>query len=139
MRFASFILIFLLITPAYAADLTPVEIIANDKKVTFNVEIADTYQKRILGLMHRTELADDEGILFIFPNEKIISMWMKDTLISLDMIFIDGSGVIRDIAHNTTPESLDSISSKVPCRYVLEIKAGMAKKHGIKLGNNIRF
>ncbi len=102
----------------------------------FIVEIATTGQQQEQGLMGRTALADDAGMLFIFPDEREIKMWMKNTLIPLDMLFIDSHGKIIYIARNTAPNSLNIISAgTAKSRAVLEIKGGTAKKQQIEIGD----
>ena len=105
----------------------------------FVVEIADTPAKRQLGLQYRKALAQDRGMLFLFPTEQVQSFWMKDTPISLDMIFIDRSLTIVGIVHEATPFSLDSRSVSLPSQYVLEINGGLARKLDIERGDNVQF
>jgi uncharacterized membrane protein (UPF0127 family) len=85
--------------------------------------------------MFRTELADNAGMLFDFGRTGPIAMWMKNTLIPLDMLFVDEYGVITHIARWTTPLSLETISSKGPARAVIEIKGGMTERFGIMPGD----
>ncbi|MGE0753548.1 MAG: DUF192 domain-containing protein [Alphaproteobacteria bacterium] len=101
----------------------------------FQVEIARTPEQQQHGLMFRENLADDAGMLFLFRKPDVISMWMMNTLIPLDMLFINRNGVIIHIAENTTPESSDIISSEKPALAVLEIKGGGAAAHGIAVGD----
>ncbi len=103
----------------------------------FRVEIADTAEARRQGLMHRTEMADDQGMLFDFETPKPVSMWMKNTPLSLDMLFIAQSGRILRIEHETTPFSLRSIPSGRPVRGVLEILAGTAQELNIRVGDHV--
>ncbi len=102
---------------------------------TFSVEIMRSQQERSKGLMFREYLAPDTGMLFDFGNPRPVSMWMKNTYISLDMLFISEKGIIHKIAENTTPHSTEIISSNSQVRYVLEINGGMSAKLGIKAGN----
>jgi uncharacterized protein len=104
---------------------------------SFAIEFVANDADRAKGLMFRTELPEGTGMLFDFAREQEIAMWMKNTLISLDMIFINGDGRIRRIAENTTPQSLATISSGGPVRGVLEVIAGTAKKFGIKPGDRV--
>ena len=104
---------------------------------TFKVEVADSSEERGLGLMHREHLPLDQGMLFIYQKSKIVSMWMKNTLIPLDMIFIDKSGRIQHIHQNAEPGSLDSIRSPVKVWAVLEINAGLVQKYNIQIGDRI--
>ena len=101
----------------------------------FNVEVVDTPEGRAKGLMYRTELADDAGMLFDFKQEREVSFWMSNTLIPLDMIFVGADGVVRTIHANARPQDLTSIPSQVPVQFVLEIPGGRAKEIGLKAGD----
>lgn len=132
-------------SPSPAAEVGPLcidvageEGSADDKVYHYEVELAVTPNERRRGLMYRRELAPRTGMLFGFGRDQIITMWMKNTLISLDMVFTDERGVVRHIARNTTPRSLDSITSRVPTRSVLEINAGEAKEIGLAPGDRLR-
>lgn len=104
---------------------------------TFKVWVADDDSRRARGLMHVRELADDEGMLFIYPQEQHIGMWMKNTYIPLDMLFVASDGRVLRIAANTTPHSLATIESKQPARGVIELKGGEAEKRGIRPGARV--
>ena len=101
------------------------------------VEVADTAIERAQGLMNRHDLAADRGMLFVFEADQKTTFWMKDTYIPLDMIFIGHDGVVRRIAVNASPHSVNGISSTVPVRAVLEVKAGTVISLGIKTGDVI--
>jgi len=88
--------------------------------------------------MFRQEMADDAGMLFDFGVDAEASMWMQNTFISLDMVFIEADGTVHRIARNTTPFSTDIVSSKGPVRAVLELNAGTARKLGLKSGDTVR-
>jgi uncharacterized membrane protein (UPF0127 family) len=103
----------------------------------FNIRIADTEAHRELGLMFVTRLPSDEGMLFPEDKPKIMSMWMKNTLIPLDMLFIDSHGKIVCLLANTRPESLDILSCDQPVKAVLEIGGGEAQRRGIALGDTV--
>ena len=107
--------------------------IINDtgKLVQYHVEIAKTNEEQTKGLMHRLDLKKNGGMLFLFDNEKKASFWMKDTLIALDIIFINKNGSINKIHNNTRPKSLKRIKSKGEVLAVLEINAGEAIKNNI--------
>ena len=107
--------------------------IINDtgKLIKYHVEIAKTSEEQAEGLMHRLELKKNEGMLFLFDNEKKASFWMKNTLIPLDIIFINKNGSINKIYKNTIPKSLKRIISKGKVLAVLEINAGEANKNNI--------
>ncbi|KAA0073307.1 DUF192 domain-containing protein [Tardiphaga sp. P9-11] len=124
-------------TPVFAAEFQPLEIVAKSGVRMFSVEIAKTDEERATGLMYRKELADGRGMLFDFTPEQQVSMWMKNTFVSLDMIFITGDGRVLRIAENTEPQSLKIISSGGPARAVLEVVAGTAKKYGIAPGDQV--
>ena len=98
----------------------------------FSVEMATTEEEKTTGLMYRKELADGKGMLFDFSPEQQVSMWMKNTYISLDMIFIRADGRILRIAENTEPLSTKIISSGGLAKGVLEVIAGTAQKYGIR-------
>jgi len=102
------------------------------------VELADTDKEREIGLMNRTSLSPDKGMLFIFPKEQSVSFWMKNTLIPLDMLFIKADGRIDFIHHNAHPEDETPITAPGPELAVLEIAGGQAMKHGIKVGDIVK-
>ena len=103
----------------------------------FTAWIADDWRTRARGLMYVRELPPDTGMLFVFEQPQLASFWMKNTYLSLDLIFIAGDGTVASIATGTTPFSLDFIYSDVPVRYALEVVAGTAKKMGLKAGDRI--
>ena len=109
------------------------------REVRFLVEIADTPAKRELGLQYRRELAENRGMLFLFPREKDNAFWMKNTPIPLDMIFISASHRIVGIIEETVPFSLESRSVSAPSQFVLEINGGLSRRHGFKVGGPVRF
>jgi len=123
--------------PAAAASFQPLEIVTKNGVQVFSVEMATTEEEKQTGLMYRKELADGKGMLFDFNPEQEISMWMKNTYVSLDMIFIGANGRILRIAENTEPLSTKIISSKGPARAVLEVVAGTAQKYGIRPGDRV--
>ncbi len=106
--------------------------------VDLMIEFANTDEKRTQGLMFRTELADDAGMLFDFEGVRQINMWMKNTLIPLDMVFIDADGKVISIARNARPKSLRRIPSGGPAASVLEIAGGRARALGIARGDLVR-
>ncbi len=105
----------------------------------FHVEVARTSAQRSQGLMHRTELAADAGMLFLFPKDRHVGMWMKDTLIPLDMIFISRKGRVVDIAQQTRPLSLEVIRPAQPVRAVLEVPAGTVKRLGLQANDRVEW
>jgi len=120
-----------------AASFQPLEIVTKSGVQVFSVEVATTEEEKQTGLMYRKELADGKGMLFDFNPEQEVSMWMKNTYVSLDMIFIRADGRILRIADNTEPLSTKIISSQGPARAVLEVVAGTAQKYGIRPGDRV--
>jgi uncharacterized protein len=122
---------------AWAASVQPLEIVTRNGVQVFSVEMATTEEEKTTGLMYRKELADGKGMLFDFSPPQEISMWMKNTYISLDMIFIRADGRILRIAENTEPLSTRIISSGGLAKGVLEVIAGTARKYGIEPGDRV--
>ncbi len=104
----------------------------------FAVEIADQPEERTIGLMNREKLDPRGGMLFVFDQPNNIQMWMKNTLISLDMIFIDDKGRVLKIAEKTVPHSLDIISSGQNSSFVLELAGGMSAFIGLEPGDHLK-
>ena len=115
----------------------PLDIITAKGPVHFRVEVAADEATRAQGLMFRTHLDDDQGMLFDFHTAQQVSFWMKNTLIPLDMIFIRADGVIANIADNTEPYSETPIPSDGPVLGVLEIGGGLTQELGIKPGDKV--
>ena len=109
----------------------------NGQRHEFNVEMALTSEQQMTGLMFRRSVPAGSGMLFDWGNEREMAMWMKNTLIPLDMLFINGDGTIRAIAENTVPESLAPISSHGPVRAALELAAGTAVQLDIRVGDKV--
>jgi uncharacterized membrane protein (UPF0127 family) len=128
---------FLHVLPAAAANLESLEIVSKSGVQVFSVEVMRTPEERAKGLMYRRELPEGRGMLFDFSPEQPVSMWMKNTYISLDMIFISADGRIVRIAENTTPESEAIIPAGRPVRGVLEVIGGTSKKYGIAPGDRV--
>ena len=103
----------------------------------FNTEIAQTDREREKGLMYRKSMARDAAMLFLWDTDQPIQMWMKNTNIPLDMVFIRSDGKIANIAHKTTPNSRRLLSSKGQVRAVLELSAGTAEKIGLAEGHQV--
>jgi len=106
---------------------------------SFKVEIADTLESRKKGLMFRTQLDQDRGMLFVFDTETDHVFWMKNTYIPLDMIFISSDWLVVGIVYDAEPMTLDDRSVVRPSRYVLEINGGLSKKLGITEGQTAVF
>lgn len=117
--------------------LQTLEIVSRTGVHVFAVELAADDASRAKGLMFRRELPEGRGMLFDFHREQEISMWMENTYIPLDMIFIAGDGRIRHIAENTVPLSRATVSSRGPVRGVLEVIAGTVRKLGIAPGDRV--
>jgi uncharacterized protein len=105
--------------------------------VQLDVEVADTEPQREHGLMFRRKLPEDHGMIFLFGDEREITMWMKNTYVPLDMVFIGSDWHIVHIARDAEPLSTDIISSVQPASRVLEILAGQADKLGLKPGDAV--
>jgi len=133
-----------LFQPAWAQTATPqpsalekLVIVTADGPKTFQVEVMRTMEERARGLMFRRYLPRDRGMLFDFAVEAPVAMWMKDTFIPLDMLFIRKDGTISQIADNTEPHSTRTIPSNEPVYSVLEINGGTASALGIKAGDKV--
>ena len=103
----------------------------------FTVELAATDAERSRGLMFRKSLPAGHGMLFDFKQDQVVAMWMRNTYVSLDMIFIRADGTIARIAENTEPLSERVVSSGVPVRAVLEVVAGTARRLGLAPGDRV--
>ena len=140
MHFKSIHLIFnFFLVSFYTFSNEKIDVNIYNKNITFNVEVAKTIEERRIGLMYRKELLNDEGMLFIFPREKIIQLWMRNTYIPLDVIFISKNKVIVDIKKNMKKLSETIVKSKVKSRYALEFNAGLINKLDIKIGDKVLF
>lgn len=104
-----------------------------------DIELADNDHERSQGLMYRTKMNENEGMLFVFPYEGRQSFYMKNTILPLDMIFINSKLEIVTIHKNTEPYTLESYASTAPAQYVLETIAGYTDKYGIKIGDKVIF
>lgn len=113
-----------------------------DSTISVYVEIADEQHEQNQGLMFRENLEWDRGMFFVFEDERMLSFWMKNTLIPLDMLFIDADFRIVDIKENVSPCKEDpcpSYPSKKPAKYVLEVNAGFVLKNDIKIDDMVSF
>ena len=104
-----------------------------------DIEIADTDQKTMQGLMYRSSMPQNAGMLFLMPREDIQGFWMRNTYIPLDMIFVNSNKQIVTIHANTTPMNESSYISTAPALYVVEVNAGYCNKNNIKEGDKIDF
>ena len=125
--------------PARSAKLSTLEIASKTGVHVFAVELANTDAQRAKGLMFRKKLPEGQGMLFDFGQDQDVAMWMKNTYIPLDMLFIRGDGRILRIAENTTPLSTRIIPSGGPVRAVLEVIGGTAQKLGIAAGDRVAY
>lgn len=122
-------------TPLARADR--VEAVTATGRHVFTVEVVDTDETRARGLMFRTQMAPDAGMLFDFRTEQPVWFWMKNTYLPLDMIFVRADGTIRAIAADATPLSEATVASGGPVRFVLELNAGTAARIGLKAGDKL--
>jgi uncharacterized protein len=104
-----------------------------------DIEIADEQSERMQGLMYRDSMPENNGMLFLFDVEEPLSFWMKNTKISLDIIYISSDHRVVSISPNTEPYSLDHIPSNKPAMFVVEVNAGFAQRHGIQVGDRVAF
>lgn len=123
-------------SPAGLAQ-TSLCITSGTKTRKFTVEIARTSAEQAKGLMFRTELADNAGMIFPFPEPKVASFWMKNTVIPLDIIFIRANGTIESIAENTIPYSTIAVEAGEPVVSVLELRGGLTSELGISAGDRV--
>lgn len=130
-----------LLTGIYACRSQPRVIIStrDGKELAVQVEVADTPAKRALGLQYRSDLGDDQGMLFLFPSATAHSFWMKNTPLSLDIIFIGNDLRIVGIVAQAVPFSTATLSVPASSRFVLEIKGGLSRRNGIEAGQAVRF
>jgi len=108
----------------------------------FTVEIADTVEKQMRGLMFRKHVADDYGMLFVHDEEGYRSMWMKNCFVHLDLIFLNRHKQVVDMHINVPPcerEPCENYASRIPAQYVLELRGNRAKELGIKIGDTVTF
>ena len=112
-------------------------ITSNGSKHNFLVEVAKTEEEKKIGLMFRKTLAKNAGMLFLYKREALRLMWMKNTFIPLDILFIDKKGVIKRVVKRTIPHSLATISSRQSVLAVLELRGGITSSLEIKKGDRI--
>ena len=122
---------------AQISKLEPITLESADSVTMLTAEIADTDELRTRGLMFRHFLPEDKAMLFDYEKPRPVAMWMKNTNISLDMLFIRQDGTIAAIAQNTVPKSLDTISVQEPVRGVLELAAGTVKRLGLRVNDKV--
>lgn len=125
--------------PVSGLEVIPLAVTSGAKRHAFKVEVAATGPEQSRGLMFRTELGPDEGMIFPYQFPQILGFWMKNTPLPLDIIFIDEDRRIINIAAQTTPYSLESVYSDRPAMAVLEIPGGRAAQLGIKPGDKVEW
>ena len=119
-------------------ETQPLTIVTADGvRHAFTAELALNDAQREQGLMRRTTMAPDAGMLFDFGTSRDVMMWMKDTVLPLDMLFIDKTGTVTRVQENAVPFSEAIISSRGPIKYVLELNAGRAKALGLRAGDKV--
>jgi len=111
---------------------------SGERSFRFQVEVAEEAEERRVGLMYRREMGADQGMLFDFGRSQPVSMWMRNTYIPLDMLFIAEGGEIVNIGHDTVPHSEEIVSSAGRVRFVLEVPAGTSRLLGIGPGDIVR-
>lgn len=117
-------------------DPTPLVVQTGEADAKFSVEVADDSGERSRGLMFRKEMAADHGMLFVFQMQQPLAFWMKNTVLPLDLVFIDENGKVRAVLPGT-PFSEAPISPGEPVKYVLELNQGTAKRLGIDPGDQV--
>ncbi|MEX3009172.1 DUF192 domain-containing protein [Hoeflea sp. TYP-13] len=134
---ALLILLFSAGLAAATSEFNRLDIVTRTGTHSFFVELALTDQDRATGLMHREKMDENAGMLFRFDSVQPVLMWMKNTLLPLDMIFIRPDGTVADIHYNAVPHSEQIIRSSEPVLYVLEVNAGVAGKIDLRRGDQI--
>ena len=124
--------------PAFRKDAELVFVSARGVTLArIDVEIAERATDRMRGLMFRERMAENQGMLFVFPAEEPLSFWMKDTPLPLDIIFLGADRTIVTIRENTVPFSEASVPSDRPAQYVVEVSAGFAARHRLAPGDRV--
>lgn len=138
-RFTCCFLLFLTTLPALADPMAK-GVVTFAKGYRLDVEIADTTPLREYGLMHREHLQDNQGMLFVYPDQALRGVWMKNTLLSLDILFLSTDGMILSMLRNLLPcrqEPCPIYTSVVPARYMLEVNSGFIAKHQLEIGQTV--
>jgi uncharacterized membrane protein (UPF0127 family) len=134
-----FALVVPFVTSAHAEPaLQKLQIITSSGVHDFRVEVANTVAERARGLMNRRSMPQDQGMLFDFHIEAPVMMWMKNTYLPLDMVFVSRQGVVTHVAPDAVPMSEEIIPSGGPVYAVIEFNAGVARKIGLKPGDEVR-
>ena len=123
-----------------AFEFAQLEIINDDgESLEFDVYLATKFEQQRRGLMFVRNMPERTGMLFIYDQDEVHSMWMKNTYIPLDMVFARSDGTVSSVIHDTVPLTLKSNSSTEPVRYVLELNSGVARRFGIGTGSKLLF
>lgn len=125
--------------PVSGLEIIDVTVDTGEKRITFRTELAASVEAQTRGLMFRNELGDDEAMLFPSPQPQPRSFWMRNTPISLDIIFVGTDGRITNIAERTEPYSLESLPSEGLASAVLEIRGGLSEELGIEPGDAVEY
>ncbi len=112
---------------------------SDGRRHAVDVELARTEAEQRKGLMNRSSLPENAGMLFLFDTSRVQTFWMRNTLIPLDMIFISDDGRIVGIVERAEPQTLTERSVGKPSRYVLEVNGGWSAAHGVRAGDRVRF
>ncbi len=121
-----------------ACDAARVDLRGDWGSARFTVEVADDPRERSAGLMHRESMATSAGMLFVYDKPQYVSFWMRNTLIPLDMLFMDTTGTVRHIHENAVPLDETAIPGGDDIQYVLEINGGLSSSLGIMVGSELR-
>jgi len=127
------------VAQAADCDATSIELRGDWGRARFNIEVADDSRERAVGLMNRESMAQNAGMLFIYPAPQSVAFWMKNTLIPLDMIFADETGLVKTVHANAVPLDTTPIPGGDGIRFVLEINGGMSALLGIAPGSQMKF
>lgn len=136
---ATITLLAVLASACTSGDRPVVTVHAEHGAIEVEVELALTPEELARGLMWREKLAGDAGMLFVFPDQTMRSFWMKNTPVALDIIYIDRNGRVVSVAEDTVPYSTAPIPSRGPAKYVLEVAAGFARRHGVRPGQRVEM
>ncbi len=124
--------------PSFRKDVLTIQH-ADGTKVPLTVELALTPEQKEYGLMFRHSMPEGLGMLFLWDQDQLVNMWMKNTYLALDMLFVRQDGAIVKIINNAEPLSVAILSSDQPVRGVIELKAGVAERQGIKVGDRVAY
>ncbi|MFC3616605.1 DUF192 domain-containing protein [Lutimaribacter marinistellae] len=140
MRLLSIALVLLFTAGVAQAECSPETVTIRDGEtvLNFTVDVADTPRERSRGLMFVEDLPRQSGMLFVFDRPRAVTFWMKNTLIPLDMLFVDRTGVVRHIHHEAIPHDETQIEGGDSVFAVLEINGGLARRYSLTVGAELR-